>query len=120
MGEKNTRKNGGDDYAGIRDFQKGDSPRQLAWKASARAGKLQSKIFHETATDEIWLRWEDLPRNTDTEKCLSILCRWALNCDHEGLNYGLEIPGKTIQPSSGLQHKNNVLSSLALYKDGCE
>ena len=32
---------------GIRDYQRGDDPRRLHWKATARAGTLQSKIYEQ-------------------------------------------------------------------------
>ncbi|MDH5473045.1 MAG: DUF58 domain-containing protein [Gammaproteobacteria bacterium] len=114
-GNKKVEVNGNDDFTSIRDYQKGDSPGQLAWKAIARSGKLQSKLFTGEAGNEIWLRWDDLAYHINTEQRLSILCHWILECDHKGLNYGLDIPGKIIQPASGLHHKNDTLKALALF-----
>ena len=112
---RTTELSGNDDFAGIRDYQQGDSSSLLAWKAIARSGKLQSKLFYGESGNEIWLRWSDLPANMDSEQRLSILCRWILECDNKGISYGLDIPEKKISPASGLQHQNNALKALAVY-----
>ena len=112
-----TELSGNDDFAGIRDYQQGDSSSLLAWKAIARSGKLQSKLFYGESGNEIWLRWSDLPANMDSEQRLSILCQWILQCDNKGISYGLDLPEKKISPASGLQHQNMALKALALYRD---
>ena len=106
---------GNDDFAGIREYQKGDSSSMLAWKAIARSGKLQSKLFYSESGNEIWLRWDDFPVNMHTEQRLSILCRWIIECHKKGIIYGLDIPDKKILPASGLLHQNSSLRALALY-----
>ena len=107
--------NGYDDFAGIREYQKGDAPMHLAWKAIARTGKLYTKHFHAQVGDDIWFDWHQLPETMDIEKKLSILCRWVLDADHHGLKYGLIIPGQRISPDSGLHHKHLCLKTLALF-----
>ena len=106
---------GNDDFAGIRDYHKGDSPMHLAWKAIARTGELQTKQFHAEAGNEIWLSWYRLPDSMDTEQRLSVLCRWILEADRQGLRYGLEIPGYKSVADSGLQHRHRCLKQLALF-----
>ena len=106
---------GNDDFAGIRAYQKGDSPMHLAWKAIARTGELQTKHFHADAGNEIWISWYRLPDGMDTERRLSILCRCILDADHQGLSYGLDIPGLRISPDGGLQHRHHCLKQLALF-----
>lgn len=114
-GTVTTQLAGHDDFAGIRDYQKGDAPGHLAWKAVARTGELQTKLFNAEAGNEIWLSWFQLPDTMDVEKRLSVLCRWVLDADAHGLSYGLEIPGDRRSPASGLHHRQACLQSLALF-----
>jgi len=107
--------NGYDDFAGIRDYQKGDAPMHLAWKAIARTGQLYTKHFHLQVGDDIRFAWYQLPDTMDMEKKLSILCRWVLDGDHHGLKYGLILPAQRINPDSGLHHKHLCLKALALF-----
>lgn len=107
--------NGYDDFAGIREYQKGDAPMHMAWKAIARTGQLYTKQFHAQVGDDIWLNWYHLPETMPMEKKLSILCRWIIDTDHHGLKYGLIMPGQRISPDSGLHHKHLCLKTLALF-----
>ena len=106
---------GNDDFAGIRRYQTGDSPRHLAWKAVARGHELLTKQFSGLAGNEIWLDWENLA-GMDTEQRLSQLCQWILDVDHQGRNYGLRLPGILIPPGQGEAHKAACLEKLALYE----
>jgi uncharacterized protein (DUF58 family) len=49
---------------GVRDYQPGDNPRQINWKASARLGSLQTKIFDHTTSIQliIFLDSRTVPR----------------------------------------------------------
>jgi len=106
---------GYDDFAGIREYQKGDPPAHLAWKAIAKTGELQTKHFNTEAGKEIWLSWYNLPENIDLEKRLSILCRWVIDAEKHDIKYGLNIPGIKISPSAGLHHRHDCLKHLALF-----
>ena len=41
--------------AGVRDYQVGDDPRRIHWKATARAGTLQSKLYEYTSSPRVLL-----------------------------------------------------------------
>jgi len=114
-GRLSSEKTGHDDFAGIREYQKGDPPMHLAWKAIAKTGKLQTKHFHTETGDEIWLSWYNLPENMDIEKRLSILCRWVIDAEKKAIKYGLNIPGSKISPATGRHHRHNCLKNLALF-----
>lgn len=105
---------GNDDFAGIRRYQSGDSPRHLAWKALARGHDLLTKQFTGLAGNEVWLDWESLA-GLETEQRLSQICQWVLDLDHQGQSYGLRIPGALIPPGQGEAHKAACLEKLALY-----
>ena len=117
-GQHATQLEGYDDYAGIREYRRGDSPNHLAWKAIARTGELQTKHFCAEVANEIWLSWYQLPEDMNTEKKLSVLCRWVLDAEHQSIQYGLKVPGKDIPPGSGLHHRHDCLKALALFGQG--
>ena len=114
-GSRNSEHTGEDDFAGIRNYQSGDSPKRMAWKAIARSGIWSTKTFHADAGEEIWLSWWQLPDTLSIEKRLSILCRWVLDAHRQGINYGLDIPDVKINTGSGRLHQQQCLKALALF-----
>jgi uncharacterized protein (DUF58 family) len=114
-GEKRVAGGGSDDFAGLRAYQRGDSPRQIHWRAAARGRGLQTKVFSGRAAAELWLDWSELPANMDAEAKLSRLTRWVLAADADGLRYGLRLPGLELAADAGESHRLACLRSLALY-----
>jgi len=112
-GAQDDRK-GEDDFAGLRDFRRGDSPRHIAWKAMAKGGELLVKQFAGTDVTTHWLDW-DKARETDVEARLSRLCRWVVDAHAEGQAYGLKIPGAEFPPAIGHSHRHHCLMSLAVF-----
>jgi len=108
-------KQGIDDFSGIRPYQDGDLPNHMAWKAIAKTGKLQTKLFSTETSQDIWLSWNQLDPKFDIEHRLSLLCRMVLDASNHSRNFGLDIPGTKISPSHGLQHKQQCLKALALF-----
>jgi len=114
-GTTGNNKTGVDDFAGIRQYQSGDSPNHMAWKAIAKTGELQTKLFNNESSNHISISWSQTLETLNTEQRLSILCRMVLDASEKSLKYGLNIPGTIIPPGSGLQHKHKCLKSLALF-----
>jgi uncharacterized protein (DUF58 family) len=114
-GEKRVAGGGSDDFAGLRAYQTGDSPRHIDWKAAARGQGLQTKVFSGRAAAELWLDWNQLPPGLDLESRLSRLTRWVLLADQDGLRYGLRLPGMELAPDTGEPHRLACLRELALY-----
>jgi uncharacterized protein (DUF58 family) len=108
-------KQGIDDFSGIRPYQDGDLPNHMAWKAIAKTGKLQTKLFSNETSQDIWISWAQLDQALDIEHRLSLLCRMVLDASKHSRNFGLDIPGTKISPSHGLQHKQQCLKALALF-----
>ncbi len=106
---------GQDEFAGLRPYRPGDSPRHIAWKAAARDDALLTKQFTGRADAELWLAWDLLPAAMDTEQRLSQLCRWVLNADVAGHAYGLRLPGMTLPIAAGTVQRDNCLRALALH-----
>jgi uncharacterized protein (DUF58 family) len=105
---------GDEDFAGLRSFQSGDSPRRIAWKAYARGQELQVKQYAGTAVTSHLLDWDSLP-GIGTEARLSKLCRWIEDAHGASRAYGLRIPGVDIPANIGTAHRQRCLSALALY-----
>jgi uncharacterized protein (DUF58 family) len=114
-GEAQTAGSGTDDFAGLRPYQPGDSPRHIAWKAAARDDSLLTKTFAGRASSELWFDWDELPADLHVEARLSRLARWVLLAEEQGLRYGLKLPGTTVPLGEGLAHRDSCLKELALY-----
>jgi uncharacterized protein (DUF58 family) len=107
---------GNEDFAGLRTYHAGDSPRRIAWKADARDQGLLSKVFSGHAETELWLDWSAPPPALDVEARISRLTRWVLDADASGIAYGLRLPDALIEPSTGTAHREHCLETLALYR----
>ena len=110
-------RSGEDDFAGLREFRDGDSPRRIAWKAAARGDTLPVKQFAGSPRGSAWLDWDSLP-GLDDESRLSVLCRWVLDAHAGGEAYGLRIPGVEIPPGIGPAHRHRCLAALAFHAGG--
>lgn len=108
---------GQDDFAGLRAYHFGDSPRHIAWKAAARGQGWYTKQFSGQAAREVWLAWEQLPPRMDVEEKLSRLTRWVLDAHALGMAYGLRLPGVELPIAIGEAHRNRCLEALALFKE---
>jgi uncharacterized protein (DUF58 family) len=108
---------GEEDFAGLRKYHEGDSPRHVAWKAYARSGQLLSKQFAGADTSSQWFDFGAIASN-DVEKRLSILTRWIVDADRTLEDYGLRVPGNEFAPAHGEVHRRKCLETLALFKEG--
>lgn len=104
----------GDDFAGLREYRDGDPPRHVHWKTMARGQGMHTKRFAGQGGGMVWLEWEALPE-LDQERRLSQLCRWVVDAHAAGMVYGLRIPGLTIKPQHGDEHRQRCLRALALF-----
>ncbi|RDE24923.1 DUF58 domain-containing protein [Motiliproteus coralliicola] len=105
---------GSDDFDGLRPYQGGDNPRQIAWKNYARDGRLHSKRFAGYQQQARWLEWEAYS-GMGVEARLSRLCHWVIQYHQQGLRFGLRLPGAEVAPGQGDLHLQRCLSLLALY-----
>lgn len=106
---------GEEDFAGLRRFNVGDSPRHVAWKAYARSGDLLSKQFSGADTSSQWFEFDQVSA-ADIEERLSILTRWIIDADRTQRDYGLRIPGQEFSPAHGESHRHRCLEALAFFE----
>ena len=107
---------GRDDFAGLREYRPGDSPRHIAWKIAARNDTdLFTKQFRGGNDARTELDWDALPSDMDTEARLSRLTRWVIEAEAAGLPYGLRLPGNTLAVGNGREQRERALRALALH-----
>jgi uncharacterized protein (DUF58 family) len=105
---------GADEWLGLRPFRDGDSPRQVDWKAYAREAPLLVKEYSPAGSDLCLLDFAQLPI-PDVEARLSQLARWVVDAEAVGDRYGLTLPGVSLAPNRGPEHRHRCLAALALY-----
>jgi len=105
---------GEEDFAGLRRFHDGDSPRHVAWKAYARTGDLLSKQFAGADTSSQWFDFDHVDEE-ELEQRLSVITRWIIDADRTQRDYGVRIPGAEFPPAHGESHRHLCLEALALF-----
>ncbi len=107
------RQQGEDDFAGLRNYQQGDSPRRIAWKSYARYGDLLVRDFRGgSAEDPVWIDWDALPPS-DVETRVARLTRLVIDAFTAGGSWGLRLPGVRIEPAGGREQLHRCLRCLA-------
>ena len=113
-GQHARRGAGVDEWAGLRPFRDGDSPRQVDWKAYAREAPLLVKEYHAFGTELHRFDYAQV-RMGDAEARLSQLARWVVDADARGERYALELPGISIPADSGPEQRHRCLAALARF-----
>ena len=106
---------GTDDFLGFRNYQHGDSIRNIAWKLFSREQPLMVKKFSGDAGEFLKLSWNLVSRLNDTEARLSQLCSWVIQAEQAGLIYNLDLPDRKIPAGKGEQHQLRCLAALAKF-----
>jgi uncharacterized protein (DUF58 family) len=104
----------GDEWEGVRAWQRGDAMRRIVWKKVARTGELISRDTTTVIDREIWFDWQ-ATQGMDTEARLSRLSAWVQSATQQGLAHGVRLPGTTIEPSVGSAHRVRSLNALAAF-----
>ncbi|TFH73580.1 DUF58 domain-containing protein [Gammaproteobacteria bacterium LSUCC0112] len=107
---------GNDDFAGLREYQQGDTSRQIHWQSLARGHGLKTRQFIHEQPPGVLLDW-DMFSGRDTEQILGCLCYQILQLNRQQIPVGLRIPGTHVLPGAGDAHKYRLLSVLALFPD---
>jgi uncharacterized protein (DUF58 family) len=106
---------GDEEFAGMRPFHPGDSPRRIAWKAYAREQGLHVKVYAGTAVASHIFDWDGLA-GLGTEARLSQLCRWVEDAYAAGRAFALKLPGLELPANIGPAHRQRCLTALALFE----
>ncbi|BBB25886.1 DUF58 domain-containing protein [Amphritea japonica] len=111
---RSTEHSGGEEFAGLEQYQPGMSLKRVAWKNYARGQGMYAKHFVELGDNQRWLSWQFWPE-LEREARLSRLTWWALQLHRRGEKYGLLLPGIEISPDRGEVHRVQVLEALACF-----
>ncbi|HEV2703285.1 MAG TPA: DUF58 domain-containing protein [Steroidobacteraceae bacterium] len=103
-----------DEWANLRAFRDGDSPRQVAWKAYARGAPLLVKEYTASGSTERLFDFAALA-GLDTEQRLSQLARWILTSAADGERFSLKLPQSSIELDQGQLHRQRCLRALARF-----
>ncbi|MEE8370019.1 MAG: DUF58 domain-containing protein [Dehalococcoidia bacterium] len=115
--------------AGVRDYQPGDSLRRIDWKATARRGHLQSRVYEPSATlhlmvalnlatlEQTWAGYDPLL----LERIVTVAASLATQANQQGQAVGLltngSFPGADrpirILPGRHPHHLSRILEALA-------
>ena len=105
---------GDEEWAGLREFRSGDSPRQVAWHAYARGRGLLVKMYESPAAHHRLFDLAVVP-GTDIESRLEQVSAWIVAAHARGERYGLKLGALAIPPASGTEQRARCLTELALY-----
>ena len=108
---------GDEEWAGLREFRTGDSPRQVAWGAYARGRGLLVKTYQSPAAHHRQFDLAAVP-GVHLEQRLEQLSAWIVAAHARGERYGLRLGEVTLPPDSGNEHRARCLNGLALYGSG--
>lgn len=113
QGQAHNRLQESEDFAGLQDYQVGDSLKKIHWKAYAKGHGLMVKLFGGERIADLWFDLDQTP-GANLEERISRLCRCILDAQRGDLQYGLKLPGTVIKPGRGEKHKNDCLKALAI------
>ena len=105
---------GNDDFYGLKEYVPGDSIKHIHWKAFAKGQGLFSKQYEGGHSSVLWLDYEQTA-GTHVEERLSQLCRWVMDAEKRGLQYGFKMPGIKLDPNQGARHYEKCLQAMALF-----
>lgn len=103
-----------EEWAGLREFRSGDSPRQVAWRAYARGRGLLVKTYQSPAAHHRTFDLATVP-GAELEARLEQLSAWIMAAHARGELYGLTLGPLTLAPESGIKHREACLRALALF-----
>lgn len=108
----------------LREHQPGDPFKRIAWKASARRGRLMVRDYEREERDVVWLMldasvelWSGLPGNAPLDIAIDEVAAVATRHLARGDRVGLCISGartlEWLRPDRGAAHAMKIMASLA-------
>jgi len=112
-GQRSGAERGEEDWHALREFQRGDSLRGIAWKVSARHDRwLVNETRHASQAPMPRFSLEQVA-SVERELGLSRLTAWILAVESQQQPYSLRIGDRTLGPGLGIEHRQRVLAALA-------
>ncbi len=94
----------------FRDYREGTPVSRIAWRLSARRGRLVEKVFESIGSGAVLL---DLSAGYD-ESLLSCATHFVLEAFRSGVPVGIKWRDRTVPPGTGAAHRLKLLRELAL------
>ncbi len=104
---------GDDDFNGHKNYQLGDSPSRVDWKASSRGIGMYTKLYSGAGVNTLWLDWAETEGDTETR--IAQLTRWVVDAHATQQTYGLRLPNTVLEPNNSEPHYHQALTALALF-----
>lgn len=112
-GDRYRPHDGEEDWHALREFQRGDSLRDIAWKVSARHDRwLVAETRRNTHSPVLQFSLDQVSA-LPHEQGLSRLTRWILMAEAGQQPYTLSLPGRLLGPDIGPAHRHHALTALA-------
>ena len=123
---------GGREFDSLRDYQPGDEQRDVAWSASARRGKLVTKLYQPERSQTLWLLVDAgrllrarVGQQTMLDSTVTAALTLAQVALASGDRVGLLAYGRRLQhrvaPGRGAGHLRSIVEALATVRaDGAE
>lgn len=105
----------GDDFAGLREHQPGESLRHISWKAYAQGRGMLTKTFQGHASPALWIDYRDMQADS-VEGRLSQMAALVLAAEKAGRHYGLRLPGIELEQDQGPAQRERCLQALAEFQ----
>ncbi len=105
----------GDDFAGLREHQPGESLRHISWKAYAQGRGMLTKTFQGHAAPALWIDYRDMDAPS-LEGRLSQMAGLVLAAEQAGRRYGLRLPDRELEQDLGPAHREHCLRALAEFQ----
>ena len=112
-GGKNHIARGDEDFDGHKNYQIGDAPSRVDWKASSKGIGMFSKQYSGNGSATLLLDWE-MTAGLDVEERISQLTQWVIDAHAAQQHFGLRLPNLTLQPNNSEAHYHEALTALAL------
>jgi uncharacterized protein (DUF58 family) len=116
------RRDGMDEFFGVKEFRDGENPRWIHWKRSAHTGTLVSKEMVQISPPRLlilvdtYLTEPTLAAHSAVEKCIAMAASLANRALDSGMTVGLSVwaEGWTAIPlQRGKRHCRDILAALA-------
>ncbi len=104
------------DFGELKNYIRGESYHQIAWKHYARTGDLYSKVHWGEEHKHYVIPWVVQPN--DVEGSLRTISGWIKNALEENATFEMEAPAVKIEPSRGVDHARRCWRLLAEVKAG--
>ena len=104
---------GVDEFSGLKQYVKGESLKQIAWKQLAQGRGMLTKEFQQPQGTPLWITLDDNDCNLEVN--LSQLSWQVEHLSSKHQIFGLKLAEATINPDHGEQHRINAQTQLALY-----